>query len=247
MQVRKSNTTQDEITPYYDTRVGKLYFASNGLVSMGGFDVYSADGGPSRYINIKNLGYPINTSADELYYIKDPVGKPDAYVVSNRIGSYASKNPTCCNDIWRIQKEPNLVIIGKVVSKKTQELITQSVVKMIDQKGEMNTFNSEDGNFTFNMFRGHSYVLTGDKQGYTSTRSSVSTMEIKRSDPDDTVYVSIYLDSIRNSFSVSNIYYDFDKANLKPESDCFSDSVVHFMVDNPSISVEIYSFTRCKG
>ena len=116
---KQINTTSDEITPYYDSRVNKLYFATNGLKSMGGFDIYSADGGPSRYTNLKNMGYPINTSADELYFIKDPVGKPDAYVVSNRIGTFALKNPTCCNDIWRIQYEPKLAIMGKVVSKKT--------------------------------------------------------------------------------------------------------------------------------
>jgi outer membrane protein OmpA-like peptidoglycan-associated protein len=241
------NTKNDEITPYYDSRVNKLYFSTNGLQSMGGFDIYEASGGPSRYTNLKNMGYPINTSADELYYIKDPLGKPDAYVVSNRIGSYALKNPTCCNDIWRIQGEPKLIIIGRVLSKRTQELMPQTVVKMIDQKGEMNTFNSEDGNFTFTMQRTHSYVITGDKPGYTSTRASVSTMEIKRSDPDDTVLVTIYLDSIRNSFSVSNIYYDYDKATLRAESVAALDSVVHFLTDNPSITVEIYSYTDAKG
>lgn len=244
---KQVNTTSDEITPYYDSRVNKLYFASNGKKSFGGFDIYSADGGPSRYSNIQNMGYPINTSADELYYIKDPVGKPDAYVVSNRIGSYALKNPTCCNDIWRIQGEPKLVIIGTVVSKKTQELMPQTAVKMVDQKGEMNTYNSEDGNFMFSMSRGHSYILTGDKTGYTSSRASVSTMEIKRSDPDDTVHVTIYLDTIRNSFSVKNIYYDYDKSTIRPESVGSLDSVVNFLKDNPSISVEIYSYTDSKG
>ena len=241
------NTSSDEITPYYDTREQKLYFASNGRKSFGGFDIYSAEGGPSRYKNVQNMGYPINTSADELYYIKDPVGKPDAYVVSNRIGSFALKNPTCCNDIWRIQQEPRLVVIGKVLNKKSQQLEPQTVVKMIDQKGEMNTYNSEDGNFLFNMSRGHSYVITGDKQGYTSTRASVSTMEIKRSDPDDTVLVTIFLDSIKNSFSVSNIYYDYDKATLRAESVASLDSVVNFLKDNPSITVEIYSYTDSKG
>jgi outer membrane protein OmpA-like peptidoglycan-associated protein len=244
---KKINTTSDEITPYYDSRQNRLYFASNGLKSFGGFDIYYADGGPSRYTNVQNMGYPINTSADELYFIKDPVGKPDAYVVSNRIGSFALKNPTCCNDIWRIQYEPKLVVIGKVLSKKTKDLVPQTVVKMIDQKGEMNTYNSEDGNFTFNMARGHSYVITGDKQGYTSSRASVSTMDIKRSDPDDTVNVTIYLDSIKNSFSVSNIFYDYDKATLRPESVASLDSVVHFLGDNPSITIEIYSYTDSKG
>lgn len=241
------NTTQDELTPYYDPRGGKLYFASSGQVSFGGFDVYSADGGPSRYKNLKSLGYPINTCADELYFILDPVGKPDGYLVSNRIGSYALKNPTCCNDIWRIQYEPKLVVMGRVVNKKTQQLMTESVVKMIDQKGDMRTYNSEDGKFLFNMARSHTYVLTADKAGYTSTRASVSTMEIKRSDPDDTVVVTIFLDSVRNSFSVSNIYYDYDKSTLRPESVASLDSVVHFLTDNPSISVEIYSYTDSKG
>ncbi|MCD6010820.1 MAG: OmpA family protein [Flavipsychrobacter sp.] len=244
---KKINTTSDEITPYYDSRENKLYFSTNGLKSMGGFDIYWAAGGPSRFSDIQNMGYPINTSADELYYVRDPLGKPDAYVVSNRIGSYALKNPTCCNDIWRIQSEPKLIVLGKVLSKKTQDLMPQTVVKMVDQKGEMNTYNSEDGNFMFNMSRGHAYIITGDKPGYTSTRASVSTMEIKRSDPDDTVEVTIYLDSIRNSFSVSNIFYDYDKATLRPESVQSLDSVVHFLTDNPSITVEIYSYTDAKG
>ena len=244
---KQINTKLDEVTPYYDTRVNKLYFASNGKKSFGGFDIYSADGGPSRYQKVQNMGYPINTSADEFYFIKDPIGKPDAYVVSNRIGSIALKNPTCCNDIWRIQYEPRLVVMGKVVSKKTQELMTQVVVKMTDQKSDVNTYNSEDGNFLFSMSRMHSYVLTADKAGYTSSRATVSTMSVKRSDPDDTVHVTIYLDSIKQSFYVSNIYYDYDQATLRTESVASLDTLVSFMKDNPSISVEIYSFTDGKG
>ena len=136
---KQINTEQDEITPYYDSRLNKLYFASNGWVTMGGFDIFSADGGPSRYTNLVNLGYPINTSADELYYIKDPVGKPDAYVVSNRIGSIALKNPTCCDDIWRIQYEPRLVAMGKVVNCTSQDSMEDLVVKLVDNNGDVKT------------------------------------------------------------------------------------------------------------
>lgn len=244
---RVVNTKMDELTPYFDSRTNTLYFSSSGQVSMGGFDIYKAEGGPSRYKNLQNMGYPINTCADEFYYILDPVGKPDGYVVSNRIGSYALKNPTCCNDIWRVQMEPRLVVMGKVVNKRSGELMTESVLKMTDQSGDMRTYNSEDGKFLFNMSRVHSYIITADKPGYTSSRASVSTMEIKRSDPDDTVTVTIFLDSIRNSFSVSNIYYEYDKSNLRPESVASLDSVVQFLTDNPSISVEIYSYTDGKG
>ncbi|MFA6150931.1 MAG: OmpA family protein [Chitinophagaceae bacterium] len=246
---KQINTDQDEQTPYYDSRVNKLYFASNGWVSMGGFDIFSADGGPSRYTNLQNLGFPINSQADEIYYIKDPIGKPDAYVVSNRIGSMALKNPTCCDDIWRIQSEPKLRAIGKVVYRATGELATETVVKMLDETGDLKTFDSPDGKFAFNTARSHNYVITADKAGYTSSRLNVNTSEVKRTDPDDDVEVTIYLDEIIVSkpFEVSNIYYDFDKATLRPESVASLDTLVNFMKDNPSLSVEIYSFTDAKG
>jgi outer membrane protein OmpA-like peptidoglycan-associated protein len=244
---KQINTEADEITPYYDPRVNKLYFSSNGWVTMGGFDVYSADGGPSRYTNLTNLGYPINTSADELYYVKDPVGKPDGYLVSNRIGSIALKNPTCCDDIWRIQYEPKLVVRGKVINCEDKTVMTDVVVKMVDDKGTMKTYSSTDGNFAFNMSREHSYVITGDKQGFSSTRATVSTTDVKRSDPDDTAYVTICLETISNRFRVSNVYFDYDKATLRPESVTGLDSLVNFMKDNPSLSVEVYAFTDAKG
>lgn len=246
---KQINTEGDEVTPYYDSRVNKLYFASNGWVTMGGFDIFSADGGPSRYTNLSNLGYPINTSADELYYIKDPVGKPDAYVVSNRIGSIALKNPTCCDDIWRIQYEPRLVAMGKVINRSTNKQVTDVVVKMVDEQGNQKTYNSTDGNFAFNAGRGHSYVITGDKPRFTTTRATVNTMDVKRTDPDDTVMLTIYMDTIGidPNFRVSNIYYDFNKDNLRPESVSSLDSLVNFMKDNSSLSVEIYAFADAKG
>ena len=246
---KQINTTQDEITPYYDNRTGTLYFASNGLKTMGGFDIYEAKGGPSRYTDVKNMGYPINTSADELYYINDPYGKPDAYVVSNRFGSYSIKNPTCCDDIWRVQYEPKLFVMGKVIDRNTKQLMNEVVVKMVDQTGDMKTFSSTDGNFGFNIYRGKSYVFTGDKTQYASTRASVNTMDMKRTDPDDTLNVTIYMDEITPvyTFSVSNVYYDYDKATLRPESVASLDSVVAFLKDNPSFNVEVYSFTDSKG
>jgi outer membrane protein OmpA-like peptidoglycan-associated protein/tetratricopeptide (TPR) repeat protein len=244
---KQVNTERDEWTPVYDFEESKLYFASNGQVGFGGFDIFSAVGGPSRYTDLRNLGFPINTPADELYYIKDPVGRRDAYIVSNRVGSIALKNPTCCDDIWRVLYEPKLVVVGKVLDRKSQQMMENVAVKMVDQKNELKTYNSSDGTFGFNMTRGNTYVITGDKAGYSSTRATVSTMDVKRTDPGDTVTVVIYMDTISNGFMVSNVYYDYDKATLRPESIASLDSLVNFMKDNPSLSVEIYSFADAKG
>jgi outer membrane protein OmpA-like peptidoglycan-associated protein/tetratricopeptide (TPR) repeat protein len=244
---KQINTEGNEITPYYDSRINKLYFASDGWVTMGGFDIFSGDGGPSRYTNLSNLGYPINSPADELYFIKDPSGKPDAYVVSNRIGSIALKNPTCCDDIWRIQFEPKLMVIGKVLNRSTNQPVEGVVAKMVDDQGDLKTFDSPDGNFGFNMARGHTYVITGDKQGFSTTRATVNTSDVKRSDPDDTAYVTIYLDEITNEFAVRNVYFDYDKSDVRPESVASLDSLTAFMKDNGSLSVELYAFTDAKG
>jgi outer membrane protein OmpA-like peptidoglycan-associated protein len=246
---KQINTEGNEASPYYDTRVNKLYFASDGWVTMGGFDIYSANGGPSRYSNLTNLGYPINTSADELYYIHDPVGKPDAYVVSNRPGSIALKNPTCCDDIWRIQYEPKIYAMGKVLDQKSQKPVAQTVVKMVDEAGNIKTYNSENGEFQFLTARGHNYVLTADKQNYTSTRATVSTEGIKRQDPDDTVFVTIYVDSfaIDTTFELVNILYDYDKASLRPEAAASLEKLTTLMKDNPSLDIRIFSYTDSKG
>ncbi|RYD57417.1 MAG: hypothetical protein EOP56_08915 [Sphingobacteriales bacterium] len=246
---KQINTEGNEMTPFYDDKDGKLYFSSDGWETFGGMDIFSAVGGPSRYTNLTNLGYPINSPADEMYFIKDRVGKGDAYIVSNRIGSIALKNPTCCDDIWRVQYEPVLKVIGKVVNRRTNELMSEVVVKMTDQTGDARTFDSKDGNFGFNMMRGKAYVFTGDKQGFASTRATISTMDVRREDPNDEASITIYMDEITNEyrFRVSNVFYDFDKATLRPESVASLDSLVAFMKDNNSLSVEIYSFADAKG
>src|SRR5690606_23792636 len=120
-------------------------------------------------------------------------------------------------------------------------------VKMVNDKGDMKTYNSTDGNFAFNMQRSHTYVITGDKQGFSTTRATVNTMDVKRTDPDDTAYVTVYMEEITNAFRVSNVYFDYDKADLRPESIAAMDSLINFMNDNGSLSVEVYAFTDSKG
>lgn len=246
---KQINTVGDEMSPYYDSRTGTLYFASNGWITMGGFDIFSAKGGPSRYTDLSNLGYPINTSADELYYIHDPMGKPDAYVVSNRMGSVALKNPTCCDDIWRIQYEPKIYALGKVLDQRTQEEVAEIAVKLVDESGNLRTFNSKDGEFEFLVGRGHNFVITADKVGYTSTRALVNTEAIERHHPDDTVKVTIYVNEIRmdSSFVLKDVLYDFNEATLRPSSAATLEKLIEFMSDNPSLDVEIHSHTDDKG
>ncbi len=241
------NTVKDEITPYYDSRKGQLYWASNGLIGVGGYDIFTADGGPSRYRNVRNLGFPINSPQDDMYYIQDNSEKSNGYIVSNRYGSYYSKNPTCCDDIWRVIKEPNFYVRGKVVDENSGEVIDRAVIKMTnDNKGAIqDTFFSKTGNFMFYTPLGNNYSLAADKEGYVSGRTIVNTSTKSVMDPDDTTSVTIYMQKIGNNteFRVQNVYYDFNTAKFHPGSFAAMDSLVNFMKDNPAVSVEIRSHT----
>lgn len=246
---KQINTEGDEVTPYYDSRTNKLYFSSDGWVTMGGFDVFVAEGGPSRYTNLSNLGYPINTSYDDMYYINDPSGKPDAYVVSNRPGSIALKNPTCCDDIFRVQYEPKIYAMGKVLNQKSQSAEGQVVVNMVDEAGNLKTYNSEDGQFQFRVDRGHTYSISGDKSGFISTKAVVNTESIRRADPDDTIQVTIYLDEVKidKDEILENILYDVNKATLRPESAASLEKLTDMLKTNPSLDVKIISHTDDRG
>ncbi len=248
---KRVNTTGDEITPYYDSKGGKLYWSSNGLVGVGGFDVFCADGGPSRYYNARNLGFPINSPADDMYYIEDQNEKQNGYVVSNRLGSYYVKNPTCCDDIWRVIKEPSFYVRGRVIDESTNELIDKVVVKMSNEtSGKMqDTFFSKTGNFLMYTPIGSDYSLAADKAGYVSGRTIVNTSSRSVIDPDDTTTVTIYMSkaSSGSEFVVQNVYYDFDTDKFHPGSYKAMDTLVSFMKDNPSISVEIRSYTDNRG
>ncbi|MFN6946674.1 MAG: DUF1573 domain-containing protein [Cytophagaceae bacterium] len=100
----KINTADDELTPYYDKDNQMLYFSSSWHFGLGGFDVFKSRGTLSNPGNPENLGYPVNSSANDIYY--RPLHAEGALIVSNRVGSITAKNETCCNDIWSIMMLP---------------------------------------------------------------------------------------------------------------------------------------------
>lgn len=102
------NTMDEDICPFFDSLEQKLYFSSNWYYGFGGFDIYSAQMDKDQFDEAKNLGLPINSSANDLYYFRD---KEKHYLSTNRMGVLYSNNPTCCSDIlsYSIPVEPELV------------------------------------------------------------------------------------------------------------------------------------------
>ena len=93
------NTAGDEITPFYHEKTQTLYFSSDWHEGLGGFDVFKSKGALGSWEKPMNAGYPLNSSANDMYFTINEVDN-DGFLTSNRIGSYYTTDETCCNDIY---------------------------------------------------------------------------------------------------------------------------------------------------
>lgn len=96
------NTPDNEISPYYDSTSGSLYFSSEWHNGYGGFDIFEVKGRLGDFSYPINIGKPFNSRANDYYFsINAETGK--GFLTSNRVGSLYKKSPTCCNDIWQFE------------------------------------------------------------------------------------------------------------------------------------------------
>jgi tetratricopeptide (TPR) repeat protein len=108
------NTKGDELSPFYHSNKGELYFSSNGLIGVGGLDVFKSEGHKVNWKTPQNLGVPINSSTDDLYFVLSEA-HGGAYMVSNR--STLSKNTTIDDDIFYVSLAGNgLILTGKIMN-----------------------------------------------------------------------------------------------------------------------------------
>jgi tetratricopeptide (TPR) repeat protein len=101
------NTPADELTPFYHTPSQSLYFSSDGYLGFGGYDVFSAARQGRGWSQPQNLGAPVNTSYNDIYYVLDDNGA-SGYLSSNRPGAFFldADNKACCNDLYRFEPLP---------------------------------------------------------------------------------------------------------------------------------------------
>ena len=104
--VKKINTIDNELSPFWDGKAMKLYFSSSWHDGFGGYDVFSSSFQNNSFEAPVNLGIPVNSPANDLYYFETITGDT-SFFSSNRLGTNYSKNPTCCSDIFLLRKPIN--------------------------------------------------------------------------------------------------------------------------------------------
>lgn len=250
------NTKHDEETVYIHPDGRTLYFSSKGHGGLGGYDVFQSklqeDGTWGKPIN---LGSPINTEGDDLFFVLS---------ANARSGFYASDRGGKTKDIYSIDfekierpeeveedKGPELTMFsGTVRDKDTGEPI-EAQIEVTDQNGNVigkYNSNSETGNFLISLPHGENYGVNFYAKDYLA-----SSFPLDLSSPEtagyDEINETIELDPIKVGATVvlKNIFFDFDSANLREESKAELLRVRRLLEENPNVKIEIGGHTDNKG
>lgn len=231
------NTEGDEMFPFVHAD-GTLYFSSNGHVGMGGLDIYRAKPKADGTWQIDNMRYPINSWADDFGI---------AFEKENERG-FLSSNRTSRgdDDIFSFVLPPlRFNLIGVVKDEKTEEPLANVTVRSISSDGatiEAQTPN--DGSFKFMLTPNTDYVFVASRQGYLNGKERETTKGLTQSKDFRSI---VYLSSIEKPIELPNIFYDFGKWDLRPESMVSLEKLVETLVDNPNIVIELGSHTDSRG
>ena len=239
------NTEGEESYPYVDS-TGTLYFSSDGHIGMGGLDIFSAEGSKDEWEQPVNLKYPINSPKDDFSVYFTISGK-SGYFSSNRDGGKGN------DDIYYFVPEPiTTLILAGVVKQRLEdnsiEILKEANIKMEDKTANVTGMlvSNEAGKFYAKLECNSTYDLTATKDGYfTQSKSFETTCKTRN----DTVFVDMILDKIiiNKPIVLENIYYDFDKWNIRNDAKIELDKLVDLLKRNPGIKIELGSHTDCRG
>jgi len=236
------NTERDELNPFYDTKTGYLYYSSNGKVGMGGLDLYRSEGnfaGNEGWSMPQNLGYPLNSSKDDVYY----------YPKENRKGFFTSsdRNSVCCLNLYNVELK-KIRLIGHVYDKNTGEPIDEVNSSLTDSIteasiGELTT--TDDGFFHFALSNRRPLKMHFSHKQYGTENVIITHRQLTK--VDSVFEQDIYLTLLYKPIRIQNIYYNFDKANIRPESKYALDSLLSLLREHPEWKVEIGAHTDALG
>jgi outer membrane protein OmpA-like peptidoglycan-associated protein/tetratricopeptide (TPR) repeat protein len=241
----KINTEGKEVFPFVD-KDGVLYFSSDGHEGMGGLDIFSSHGSEDQWNTPENLKYPVNSSKDDFSIYFTQTGQT-GYFSSNRDGGKGE------DDIYSFVPAPptNLILVGITKARlEDNSIVTLNNVniKMEDKTNntEGTLYSDNEGTFSKKVDCGSAYNMTATKEGYFTSSKAVATSCKTRN---DSLFVEFILDKIiiNKPIVLDNIYYDYNKWNIRPDAATELEKLVKILKDNPMINIELGSHTDCRG
>lgn len=228
------NTPGDEVFPYMLTD-SIMYFSSDGHPGMGGLDIFRATLTPSGGWLVENMGSPINSEGDDFGITYANPGKEAGYFSSNRGDGRGYDH------LYSFELPDLKIQISGWVLDRDEEPVPNAVIRIVGNDGSnQKAVARNDGSFSFPLQRGVRYVMLAGAKGYLNAKQEFTS---DTAEEDAEYGIDFILASISKPNIVENIFYDFDKATLRPESKGALDSLVQMLRDNPNITIEMASHT----
>ena len=244
------NTAGDEAAPFLAADNETLYFSSNGFPGYGGHDIYVStrlDDSWTNWSTPENLGSEINSDQEDVFFYIPAVGD----------FAYYSRGVTEENsDIYRVglpimkMPIPVLIVTGKLTNAKTGEPIEATITYERLKDGEdMGSISSraETGEYEIILPMGEVYGFFAEVEGFIPISDN---LDLTQYDADtkivnrDLTLVPVEKDA---TIVLNNLFFDFDRASLKPESFPELDRVIEFLKKNESVHVGISGHTDSVG
>lgn len=226
------NTKGDEMFPVWRPN-GEFYFSSNGHVGMGGLDLFVY-----KDSVVTNLGVPMNSSADDF-------GMTFEGVHNRGYFSTSRGDARGWDHVWSFSKsEVVQTIKGWVYEKEGYEL-PEGLVYLVGNDGmNMKISVRGDGSFEQIIHPGVKYVMLGTCKGYLNHKEELEVDTVAET----TEYTLQFpLSSINNPVLVRNVFYEFDRADITPESKPALDSLIILLNENPNVTIELASHCDFRG
>lgn len=242
------NTIYDEESPYIHSDGVTMYFSSKGHNSMGGFDIFRSKKVNGTWTKPVNMGYPLNTAADERNFVLEADGKYGYYATEKEKGGSGGL------DIYHVfmppGKKPNLVLVsGKVIDEVTKEAIEAKITITDNDRNELVAefhSNSESGEYLVALPSGKNYALTIEKEGHLFHSENFYLVK-KKGFTEAKKNVKLLSLKTGSKVVLKNIFFATASYNLSPSSNSELNKLVTLLKNNPSIKIEIAGHTDNTG
>lgn len=231
------NTPGNEMFPTFRPN-GDLYFSSDGHPGMGGLDIFIAHPGKAGRYLLEHPGYPLNSQGDDFGMTFEGV-KNRGFFSSNRNDGrgwdhiYSFVNPEIVQSVK-----------GWVYEQEGYELPAAQVYMIGSDGTNLKLGVKSDGSFEKELTPGVEYMFLATCKGFLNHKEELKVVPMN----DSHEYVLQFpLASITAPVLIDNIFYDFNKATLRPESQTALDELVKLLNENPNVTIELSSHCDYKG
>jgi OmpA-OmpF porin, OOP family len=246
------NTPYDEISPFIHVNNRVLYFASNGQVGFGGYDIFFSErDSASAWLGPKNIGSPINNHEDQFSLFITADGKKGYYSHEEaKEGGYSA------SQIYEIEiPEENRIryasnyVKGIVRDKQTREPLDASIELINLESNQTESLVSSDsisGAYLIVLTQGAEYALYVNRPGYLFQSLNFNYSSVKNFEP---IVLDIELQKATEGTTaiLQNIFFEVDQYDLQPKSVTELEKIQRFLGENPGVRVEISGHTDNSG